>query len=60
MSQSKEQQAIQELQERVMLDILEEFSLLTVWQRVELVRRLGNQFCLTCGDPQTKGHFCEK
>lgn len=60
MSQYDKQQAIKEIQESLMSDILEEFSFLTVWQRVQLVQQLRDRFCLTCGDPQSKNHFCEK
>ncbi len=60
MSQSKEQQAIKELQEKLMSDIIEEFSLLTVWQQAELLRQLGKKFYFVCGDPESKNHWCEK
>lgn len=41
---------IQQMQEKLMSDIMSSFDLLTSSQREELIKRLQKDFCLSCGD----------
>ena len=41
---------IQQMQEKLMFDMANNFDLLTIPQRLELIRKLQKDFCLSCGD----------
>lgn len=55
----KSSEAICDLQQKIMSDMIEEFSILTDFQRVELIAKLSNSFCLDCGRKQSSNWLCQ-
>lgn len=45
---TEHESTIIKLQEKMMVDIIEQFSLLTLSQKTELVSKLCNFFCIKC------------